>query len=153
MTARLACVVDASVGIKLFINEFLSDKADTLFAHLTVDPPALLAVPDLFYIECANILWKHVRRFGYSATAAQKDLADLGRLSLHAVSTSSLMVEALAIAVELGITAYDGCYIALARQLGLPCVTADEKLARSVRSTPYSVLWLGDFDIPPLPPS
>lgn len=34
----LECVVDASVGIKLFINELLSDQSDALFAHLSVDP-------------------------------------------------------------------------------------------------------------------
>ena len=150
--ARLECVVDASVGIKLFVNEPLSDKADALFAHLTADPPALLAVPDLFYIECANILWKHVRRFGYAAAAAHKDLADLGKLSLRRISTSSLMVDALTIAIAHGITAYDACYIALAQQLGLPCVTTDEKLARLLASTSYNVRWLGDFDIPPVPP-
>ena len=151
-TTRLECVVDASVGIKLFVNEPLSDKVDALFAHLAADPPALLAVPDLFYIECANILWKHVRRFDYSATAAQKDLADLGKLSLHSISTSSLMAGALTIAIAHGVTAYDACYIALAQQLGTPCVTADEKLASLLAPTSYNVRWLGDFDIPSLPP-
>ena len=152
-TARLECVIDASVGIKLLVNEPLSDKVDALFAHLTADPTALLAVPDLFYIECANILWKHVRRFGYAVAAAQKDLADLGKLSLHSISTSSLVADALTIASAHGITAYDACYIALARQLGVLCVTADEKLASLALSTSYPVRWLGDFDIPPLPPS
>ena len=32
-TARLECVVDASIGIKLFISEPLSDRADALFAQ------------------------------------------------------------------------------------------------------------------------
>lgn len=51
-------VVDASVGIKLFLVEPLSDEAHALFAHLTDDPPARLYVPELFFIECANILLK-----------------------------------------------------------------------------------------------
>ena len=59
----------------------------------------------------------------------------------------------MTIAIAHGITAYDACTIALAQQLGLPCVTADEKLARLLASTSYNVRWLGDFDIPPLPPS
>jgi predicted nucleic acid-binding protein len=149
--ARLECVVDASVGIKLFIEEPFSDKADTLFAHLAADPPALLVVPDLFYIECVNILWKHVRRFGYPATAAQKDLVSLGKLSLHSTSTASLMADALRLAVAQGITAYDACYVALAQQFGVPCVTADEKLVRLLASASYNVRWLGDFVIPPIP--
>ncbi|HJW83846.1 MAG TPA: type II toxin-antitoxin system VapC family toxin, partial [Anaerolineae bacterium] len=58
----------------------------------------------------------------------------------------------LTIAIAHGVTAYDACYIALAQQLGTPCVTADEKLARQVAPASYNVRWLGDFDIPPLPP-
>ncbi len=152
-TARLECVVDASVGIKLFIHEPLSDRADALFAHLAADPPALLAVPDLFYIECTNILWKYVRRFEYSTVAARKNLIDLRKLSMQSIPTASLMADALKIAIARGITAYDACYVALAHQLGMPCVTADEKLARPMASASYNVRWLGDFDIPPLPPS
>jgi len=149
-TARLECVVDASVGIKLLINEPLSDRADALFAHLAADPPALLAVPDLFYIECANILWKHVRRFGYPATKARGDLVSLGKLALQGVPTASLMTDALEIAVRQAISAYDACYVALAHRLGIPFVTADDKLARTLASTPYAVFWLKDFPIPPL---
>jgi predicted nucleic acid-binding protein len=149
MTAtRLECVVDASVAIKLFIDERWSDKADALFAHLAADPPAFLAVPDLFFIECADILWKHVRQFGYSAAAAQKDLVGLGKLLLYPASAASLMHEALKIAVAHGISAYDACYVALARYLNVPCVTADEKLVRVLTPAAYDVRWLGDFDIP-----
>jgi len=63
-TIPTRCVVDASVGIKLFVSEPLSDKAQALFNRLASDLPADLHVPDLFYIECANILWKYSRRFG-----------------------------------------------------------------------------------------
>ena len=45
------CVVDASVGVKLFLAEEGSDAADALFAQLTESPPARFYVPDLFYSE------------------------------------------------------------------------------------------------------
>ncbi|MEQ9354945.1 type II toxin-antitoxin system VapC family toxin [Coleofasciculus chthonoplastes] len=51
----LRCVVDASVAIKLFVDDPLSDKVDTLFSHLDADPMCKFYVPDLFYIECTNI--------------------------------------------------------------------------------------------------
>ena len=51
-------VVDASVAVKLALPEALSDRAETLFGLLTTDPPVRLFVPDLFYIESANVFWK-----------------------------------------------------------------------------------------------
>lgn len=61
----VACVVDASVGIKLVITEALSNEAHARFARLAGDPAARFYVPDLFDIECANTLWKQVQRSGY----------------------------------------------------------------------------------------
>ena len=81
--AGFDCVVDASLGIKLFLVEPLSDQADALFGHLDDDPPSRFYVPDLFFIECANILWKYVHRFGYPSHAAQQDIADLIKLPLR----------------------------------------------------------------------
>lgn len=146
----LVCVIDASVAIKLFVVEPLSDRADQLFDYLAADPPAHFYVPDLFFAECANILWKHARRFGYPADNARQDVADLRALALRTISTADLIADALTIALAFDITAYDACYVALAAQLGAPLVTADEALVRKLASTGYGVQWLGDFAIQPL---
>jgi hypothetical protein len=50
----------------------------TIFAHLTDDPPARFYLPDLFYTECANILWKVVQRFGYPAAPVTEPPRDAG---------------------------------------------------------------------------
>ena len=146
--APVAFVVDASVGVKLFVAEPLSAAADALFALLTADPPGRLVVPDLFYVECANILWKHVRRFGYSADDARQNLADLTALSVIAVPIVDLVAEALPIALDNGISAYDACYVALARRLQLPLVTADERLVRVFARSTDRVEGLGTFNLP-----
>ncbi len=140
-----SCVVDASVGIKLFLIEPLSERADALFTHLIDDPPSQFYVPDLFFIECTNILWKYVRRFGYAADAAQQDIADLTRLSLQVVPTATLVEAALDLAVQHGSTAYDSAYIVLARELSLPLVTADEALVRRFEGTGLDVRFLGNW--------
>lgn len=137
------CVVDASVSIKLFVEEPLSEQAQALFNRLASDPPADLHVPDLFYIECANILWKYSRRFGRSMEDSLSDLADLGRLTLHVTSNADLMEDALSLAVQTGLTAYDACYAALAHRLELPLVTADQPLCQAIDWA----IWLGDLDI------
>lgn len=139
------CVVDASVGIKLFLVEPLADRADALFAALAVTPPTRLYVPDLFYIECTNILWKYVQRFGYSAKAAQQDVTDLVRLPLHVAPTADLAEAALALALDHGLTAYDAAYVTLAQRLSLPLVTADEALIRRLGGSGLDVRWLGEW--------
>jgi predicted nucleic acid-binding protein len=139
------CVVDASVGIKLFLVEPLSDRADALFAHLIDDPPSRFYVPDLFFIECTNILWKYVQRFGYSADAARQNVVDLTSLPLQIVSTVALAEAALNLSMEHSSTAYDSAYIALAQQLSLPLVTADEALVRHLGNIDLDVRFLGDW--------
>lgn len=137
----LRFVVDASVGIKLFVDEPLSDQAHALFTKFTDELPAEFYVPDLFYIECANILLKYMRRFGRSLTDSQADLVDLIALALRPVSTADLMEGALMLASQKNLTAYDACYAVLAQQLNVPLITADEPMVKSVEWA----IWLGDF--------
>ena len=139
----LRFVVDASVGIKLFVEEEFSEQAHALFSHLAADPPAELYVPDLFYMECANILLKYTRRFGRSLDDSQADLADLNRLALKSTPTADLMEEALSRGSEKNLTAYDACYAVLAGQLDIPLITADESLALAIESA----ILIGDFVI------
>jgi len=78
-----ALVVDASVGIKLFVEEQGSELAARIFDLLTANPPITLYVPDLFYIECTNILWKYTRHYDYPAESACENIADLLILALQ----------------------------------------------------------------------
>jgi len=148
------CVVDASVGIKLFLAEPLSERADALFDHLTDALPARLYVPDLFFIECANILWKYARRFGYSPDAARQDVADLVRLPVRPVSTAAPAESTAALATTYEITAYDATYVAtyvaLAGRLSLPLVTADEALVHRLIGAGLDARFVGD--LPEAPP-
>jgi predicted nucleic acid-binding protein len=108
-------------------------------------------VPDLFFIECTNILWKHVQHFGYAADKASADVTDLAALKLERYSTYELFTAALDIALNYRLTAYDACYVALAHRLKIPLLTADDKLARVMKLSPFGVIWIGDLTIPALP--
>jgi len=136
-------VVDASVGIKLFVDEEFSDKVHVLFAGLANELPAELHVPDLFYIECANILLKYTRRFGRPLEDSRADLADLSKLALRSTTTADLMEDALTFANERSLTAYDACYAVLARRLKIPLITADETLTRTVEWA----IWIGNLEV------
>jgi|WetSurMetagenome_2_1015567.scaffolds.fasta_scaffold112652_2 predicted nucleic acid-binding protein len=139
-------VIDASVGIKLFIKEEDSEKVQRLFEQLLADAPDSIFVPDLFFIECANILWKKVRRGEYRADLAEADLEDLITLNLPATPTSELMARAFQLANKYNITAYDACYIALAERLQVPLLTADERMEQVFAGHPsHSVRLLQDL--------
>ena len=138
----LRCVLDASVGIKLFVEEEFSEKVQKLFVKLAEDPQTEIHVPDLFYIECANILLKYTRRYKRPQKDSLADLKDLNKLALIVTSTSELIEDALHLASEKNLTAYDACYAVLARKLKLPLVTADAPLAKAIDWA----IWIGDFE-------
>lgn len=133
-------VVDASVAIKLCIAEADSERALALIKSSLSGN--LLLVPDLVYIECANILWKHVQRRKYPEAQARRDMQELLRLQLAATSTASLANDALEVANALKLTAYDACYVALAAKEAAVLVTADEKLIRKLEGTSHLTLIL-----------
>ncbi len=142
-----SCIVDASVGIKLFVVEESSAIADQLFQRLTTKPAANFYVPDLFFVECANILWKYTRRFNYPAEDARQNIRDLRALALHSVSTADLIEPALELALAFNLTTYDACYAALAQQLNLPLITADDTLHRKLKNSDISVTPLKDMNV------
>lgn len=142
---QTAFVVDASVGIKLVLPELLSDHAQSLFGLLGKRPAVRLFVPDLFYIECANVLWKRVTRFGHKMSDAVTDFRHLRALALRAIETSTLAEAALKLSVAYRITAYDACYVALSDLAHAPLITADERLVRKLAAREPRVQWLGEF--------
>jgi predicted nucleic acid-binding protein len=147
----VACVVDASVGIKLVVTEALSAEAHALFAHLTRDPAAQFAVPRLFDIECANILWKLVQRAALPPADAHQHLAGLLTLRLQRLPVTGLAADALRIACDHGVTAYDARYVAASERLGVPFITADTRLVNRLAGAPFNVLDLAGLTIPPPP--
>ena len=139
----LRCVLDASVGIKLFVEEEFSDKVERLFAKLAEDPQTEIHVPDLFYIECANIVLKYTRRFDRPLEDSLADIKDLSNLALQVTSTSELIEDALRLAEQKNLTAYDACYAILAQKLELPLITADMPMANAIDWA----IWIGDFEV------
>lgn len=146
MSLPLPCVIDASVLVKLFLREeHAADVQYLIRCYLEDDPPAGLAVPDLTYIECANILWTKARKQAYSASAARAALTQLRLLALDTTPTCELMERALEIACVFDITAYDACYVALAERLQAPLLTADAKLACRMKDSPHRVMLVQDY--------
>ena len=140
---NLRWVIDASVGIKLFVEEEFSDDVHAFFAQLVEKSSVKFYVPDLFYIECANILLKYTRRFNRPLEDAQADLIDLNKLALKTTPSADLIEDALLLASVKNLSAYDASYAVLAQKLNTPLITADAHLARSIDWA----VWIGDLDV------
>ena len=108
-------------------------------------------VPDLFYIECTNVFLKYVRANMYTAAEVQADLTTLKNLQLQVVSTANLMDDAVNIALNYNISAYDACYVALSQQNNAILLTLDKKLVKALVTSSYNIHLFSDFQIPPLP--
>ena len=139
------CVIDASVAIKLLVEEPLSDQVDLLFSRLVENPNSHLYVPDIFYAECANILWKYTMRFGMTKTVARRNLKHLEALAFEQIGTANFIEDVLDVALQYGVTVYDACYVALARRVQAPLITADERLARKIGSEKEWVITLASL--------
>ena len=120
-------VIDTSVAIKWVVEEEGSVAATAL-----LDVGHGFRAPDLLMPECANILWKKVRRGEVTPEEAGLMAELLQRAALELVPTRPLMPMALRLAVELDHPAYDAVYLALALERGCPFVTADGRLVRAV---------------------
>jgi predicted nucleic acid-binding protein len=138
-----ALVVDASVAVKIFVQEELSREAEVLFQRFDEEPPTWFYVPAHFFAECTNIFWKYIRRFNYPHESARQDLASLRALPFQVLDLSPLL--ALDLAVDFNLTAYDAGYAALARHLDVPFVTADERMIRKLENSDCKAAWLGSF--------
>lgn len=127
-------VVDASVVIKWVVEEQGSREAGHLIGRFD------LAAPDLLMSECANILWKKVRRAELTSEEATLAAELLQRAGIELAPTRALMPEALRLAIELDHPAYDCMYLALAVERGDRFVTADATLVRIVGQRAVSEL-------------
>ena len=135
-------IIDASFGIKLVIEEDDSPLVREYLGHLLAVPPTLVYVPDLFFAECSNILWKLVRRRIISLANAERNCQILLDLLLPVTPSTELMARAITLGCSYGISAYDATYLALAEKLQLPLLTADKRLAIAMAHSSYQVIAL-----------
>jgi len=120
-----ALVIDASIAIKWVIDEEGTKEALALRNQA-------LAAPDLLIAECANILWKKVRRRELSDQEAEFAARLLARADIDLVAMRPYLEAAVRIALALDHPAYDCVYIALAEAQELQFVTADTGLLSKV---------------------
>jgi predicted nucleic acid-binding protein len=137
--------LDASIVVKLVLNEEWSDQAKSLY-RAALSSQTMLVAPPLLPIEVTNIIRKQMRgETGLALTDATVYLEDLLALAIEIHNPPGLHLAALAIANACGLPAtYDAHYLALAEFLNCEFWTADWQLYRQAeRHLPF-VRWIGD---------
>lgn len=137
-------VLDASVAAKWLLppgSENLSDEATRWLESLRARDLSFI-VPDLFWSEIGNILWKAVRSDRLTRRAALAAFAFAHDLGIKTIPSIHLFESAFKIAVGFQRSFYDSVYLALAQSSGHPLLTADERLANAVAAY-LPVRWLG----------
>ena len=139
-------VIDASVLVKAYVPEILSEKAEEVLSRVA-DAELMLLAPDLLYPEIGNILWKK-RRLGELTPAEVEEIVDaVTGLPIRIEPSGPVMPLAVTIAVNNGITVYDAMYVAVARIYETRVLTADKKLVEALANTEFAenAKWLGDW--------
>jgi predicted nucleic acid-binding protein len=137
-------VIDASVAVEFLVQLRYTAHADLLFEALA-DPDSTLQLwaPDLIFAESASALRKLLLLKAISARAAATAVDRLGQLPIAATGTAVLLADAWQ--WRHNVTIYDACYLALAKRLDAPFVTADKRLVRSRRGTAVRVVSLQEI--------
>ncbi len=135
-------VLDASVAAKWFLRlrePFAQEALELLRRYARGEADFL--VPDLFFAEFANILWKAQQHGRCDAELANKAIREIIGQGFRTFQCSELIEPAIQIARAYRRTVYDCIYVALAVATKSEMVTADERLANSLAGLP--VVWLG----------
>lgn len=119
-------VIDASVAIKLFVEELGSSEA---FA--VMERPAERLAPDWMRVEVASALWNRVRRTGLPEDQARAALAGLPAFIEEFVPSAPLLNEAVDLSYRIIHPVYDCIYLALAIREQGTVVTADGELRKA----------------------
>jgi predicted nucleic acid-binding protein len=122
-------VVDANVAIKWVLTEIHSDTATRL-----LDNSYELLVPDFFFSEVGNVLWKRVRRGEINPETANAYLNAILDVDLRTFNSQRLISQALEIAIVVQQAVYDCVYLTLAIVNQCQMVTADERFYNALQN-------------------
>ncbi len=137
-------VIDASIGIKWYINEDYSDLALEILKKFE-EPRIKLYAPLSFKSEFTNAIRKYLVRGIIDKKLAEEIMAEIERIPIrYEPSTRKRIKRAFDYSILKSITVYDAVYIVLAKELGGKFITADKKLYSSVSDDP-SIVFIADI--------
>jgi predicted nucleic acid-binding protein len=94
----------------------------------------IVLVPQLYFSETANALWKYVSHNQLSAEQAIERYQDVCALPDQVISDQTLTLEALSLASANNHPVYDIIHVVLARRNACGVLTKDSRLAKLLES-------------------
>jgi len=147
------CVFDCNIAVKFWLNEPDSkDLLDWLQREMALvfDQRLICQVPEFFYVEVANVLWKKATLSKSLPLAdvlpAVRDLEQLSLFLPNPVRPLIIRSTDLALRYD-GLTVYDACYLSLAESHDCLLVTEDQRMRNILTGSPHErfLMSLADF--------
>ena len=104
-----------------------------------------LCAPGFIVQEVANALWRAIKLERISEVDAEEALRALKDMRIELYESDWAQVsEGLGIACDLDLTVYDVSYIFLANKMGVPFITADQKLYETAMER-FRIVYIRDY--------
>ena len=141
----LIVCIDASLALKLALNETDSDLVRSLWASWAKQQATLVA-PMLWGYEVTSVIRNRTHREKLPAELESQTVDALRQLPVQLLQPTGLFQRAWELARHFNRpTAYDSHYLALAEIVNCPFWTADKRLYNAVHSELNWVHWLGNY--------
>lgn len=140
-------VIDTSVLIKYVVPEEQSSLVYGVIDAYKTSELRLIA-PEYVMAECANVLWKYVRRNSLTIATAVDALRELQNLGIPLTPQSELLEDALLFAAAADIAVYDALFCVLARREDAELITADLPLINRLAGSGLRVRALREWAPP-----
>ena len=128
-------LLDSSVVLKWFRKDEIWREAALKLREAYLAGHMVIFVPDLLIYEIANVLRYKPDLTQLQVQEALTSLYDM-KISIVEISQGVIM-EAIQLAYFHAITVYDATFIAMAKYLKVPFITADDKLIQDLSKIPY----------------
>lgn len=104
-----------------------------------------IAVPDCFYAETGQVLWKHRQFKSLTTDRYREAVLTIAALPLSVTPTRDLLAAAVRLNIHYQLNVIDACYLALALREQLPLITLDGGLCNATRPCPVPVYNVKDY--------
>lgn len=124
-------VLDTSALLRFYIPDGpIPQGLERVMADMERDE-AVVIVPELLFVETAQVLYKKQTQNILSQTEATKLLEEIVGLPLQVARHQEHILEAFFTAKRLDISVYDALFVALAQSFSATLITADIKLQQA----------------------